>query len=145
MARMIKKIIYIISIISLGVLTILTSQMIPIIFQANLQGIFYLITVIGLLIFELIELIISKKIIKKMYGYNIMIILISIYLSIIYCVIYSNNSLNSIKYYKDNFLIVSILIILTIISYFFIKNDFKSQSENRRKIYFFPLSLLFFK
>ena len=118
MARMIKKIIYIISIISLGVLTILTSQMIPIIFQANLQGIFYLITVIGLLIFELIELIISKKIIKKMYGYNIMIILISIYLSIIYCVIYSNNALNSIKYYKDNFLIVSILIILTIISYY---------------------------
>lgn len=137
MVRMIRKIIYIISIISLGVLTILTSQMIPIIFQANLQGIFYLITVIGLLIFELIELIISKKIIKKMYGYNIMIILISIYLSIIYCVIYSNNALNSIKYYKDNFLIVSILIILTIISYFFIKNDFKSQRENRWKIYFF--------
>ena len=58
-----------------------------------------------------------------------MIILISIYLSIIYCVIYSNNALNSIKYYKDNFLIVSILIILTIISYFFIKNDFKSHQE----------------
>ena len=126
MVRMIKKIIYIISIISLGVLTILTSQMIPIIYKSNIQGLLYLISVIGLLTFEIIELIISKKVIKKTYGYNILIILITIYLSLIYCTIYSNNTLDSIKYYKDNFLIVSILILLTIISYFFIKRDSKN-------------------
>ena len=128
---MIKKIIYVISIISLGVLTILTSQMIPIIYKSSIQGLLYLLSIIGLLKFEIIELIISKKIVKKIYGYNILIILITIYLSLIYCTIYSGNTLDSIKYYKDNFLIVSILILLTIISYFFMKKDLKDTWQNR--------------
>lgn len=131
MVRMIKKIIYVISIISLGVLTILTSQMIPIIYKSSIQGLLYLISVTGLLIFELIELIISKKVIKKTYGYNILIILITIYLGLIYCTIYSSNTLDSIKYYKDNFLIVSILILFTITSYFFMKRELKNTQSNR--------------
>ena len=131
MVRMIKKVIYVISIISLGVLTILTSQMIPIIYKSSIQGLLYLLSIIGLLTFEIIELIISKKIVKKTYGYNILIILITIYLSLIYCTIYSKNTLDSIKYYKDNFLIVSILILLTIISYFFMRKDLKDTKLNR--------------
>lgn len=123
MVRMIKKIIYDISIISLVILTFITSQMLPIIYKTSFQGLIYLISVVGLLIFEITELIVSKKNIKKTYSYNILIISITIYLGIIYCTIYNNNALNSVKYYKDNFLIISILILLTIISYFVIRKD----------------------
>lgn len=137
MVKMIKNIIYVISIISLVILTILTSQMIPIIYNSSLQGLIYLISVIILLVFEIIELIISKKTLKKMYGYNILIILITIYLGIIYCAIYSNNTLNNIKYYKDNFLIMSILIGLTIISFFFVKTEKTNNAKSDIKTVLF--------
>lgn len=121
MVRMIKKIIYDISIISLVILAILTSQMFQIIYKSNFYGMFYLISVIGLLLFEMVELVLSKKYIEKMYCYNISVIFITMYFGVIYCTIYNSNSLDNIKYYKDNFLIVSILISFSIITCIFLK------------------------
>ncbi|MDO5003901.1 MAG: hypothetical protein Q4E39_06755 [bacterium] len=118
---MIKKIIYDISIISLVILAILTSQMFQIIYKSNFYGMFYLISVIGLLLFEMVELVLSKKYIEKMYCYNISVIFITMYFGVIYCTIYNSNSLDNIKYYKDNFLIVSILISFSIITCIFLK------------------------
>lgn len=133
MASMIKKIIYSISIISLVLLTILTVEMLPLIFQSNWQGIIYLISVILILLFELFMLFSNKKALKKCVSYNIFIILVTMYVSIVYYKIFST-SLNSlfiydidISYCKDNYLLLSLALSLIIFNLILLIFDTKKK------------------
>ena len=119
---MISKIIYVISLISLVFLTILTVEMLPLIFQAKWQGMVYLVCVIFMLVLELYTLFNNKQVLKKSISYNIFIILITMYVGIIYYKIFSINT-NSlfiydidISYCRENYLILSIALILIIIN-----------------------------
>ncbi len=121
MIKTLQKIIYVISIISFILLTTITIEMLPIIFQAQWQGIVYLILVFIILIIELITLINHKDLLKNSFIYNLFIILITMYVSIIYYKIYNVNFSSTytydidIYYCKDNYILLSIALLLVII------------------------------
>ena len=121
---MIKQIIYTISIISLILLTIITVDMLPFIYQSKLQGLIFLLLVIALLIGELYTLIKYKKVIKKNICYNTFLILTTMYIVVIYYRIYSfdTNVLYSLdlKYLRFNYLILSVALLMMIIDLYIV-------------------------
>lgn len=118
---MIKKIIHIISIISLIILTFLIIGMLPLIFRTSWQGILLLMLIFLLLIVEVF--IIIKKEESKKINNDIYIILITVYFSIFYYNVYSTyiklidfDYDIKISYCKQNYLMISLLIFLLIIN-----------------------------
>lgn len=128
---MIKNIIYAISIISLCFITYLFVQMLPIIVQSGWQGIIFFFSTILLLITELIILL-DKNQVKEFYSYNIFIILLAMYLSLIYYKIYSINPTSislyyniDIKFCQRNYLIITIAFIMTICHVYLLRKEKK--------------------
>lgn len=120
MDNMIKKTIYLISIISLVILTKLTVEMLPLIYQSNWQGILYLVSVALILLFELFMLFNNKKLLKNYISYNLFIILVAMYVGVVYYKIFTA-SLNSlfiydidISYCKDNYLLLGLTLSLIV-------------------------------
>lgn len=96
---MIKKILYTLSIICLVILTIVTKNMLPLIFKTRYSGVIYLFFILMLLICELFALIKYKKVIKKDVSYNSFLIITTLYILIVYYRIYSINT--SFNYYME--------------------------------------------
>ncbi len=126
---MIKNIIYSISILSLCFITYLSVQMLPIIVQSGWQGNIFIISTLLLFIAELFTLI-SKVSPKELYSYNIFIIILAMYLSLVYYKIYSINPTSTSLYYdvdisfcKNNYLTISIAFFMTICHLYFLRKD----------------------
>ena len=126
---MIKNIIYSISILSLCFITYLSVQMLPIIVQSGWQGNIFIISTLLLFITELFTLI-SKVSPKELYSYNIFIIILAMYLSLVYYKIYSINPTSTSLYYdvdinfcKNNYLTISIAFFMTICHLYFLRKD----------------------
>lgn len=126
---MIKNIIYSISILSLCFITYLSVQMLPIIVQSGWQGNIFIISTLLLFIAELFTLI-SKVSPKKLYSYNIFIIILAMYLSLVYYKIYSINPTSTSLYYdvdisfcKNNYLTISIAFFMTICHLYLLRKD----------------------
>lgn len=115
---MLKKIVYVLSILCLVLLTIITKDMLPFIFKTKYSGIIYLIFTIALLICELYALIRYKKVLKKSVSYNIFLIITTMYILVIYYRIYSiSTSLNytmNLKYLGFNYLLLSFALLIII-------------------------------
>ncbi len=132
---MIKKAIYFISIISISFLTFLVLEMMPLIFESNWQGKFFLFTIILFIIVELYLVIKEKSLVKKSWSYNIFLILATMYVSLIYYKIYSITPQTSsiyeinITYCKNNYLILGIIFIFIIINIFVIKSVNKEEKS----------------
>lgn len=131
MVKMLKKIVYTLSIICLIILTIITKNMIPLIFKSKIYGIIYLLFIITLLICELFALIKFKNVLKKNFSYNLFLILITTYISIIYYKIYSINSSViynlDIKYLGYNYLFLSLIVLIVLIDLYLGINDYKKK------------------
>lgn len=126
---MIKNIIYSISILSLCFITYLSVQMLPIIAQSGWQGNIFIISTLLLFIAELFILI-SKVSPKELYSYNIFIIILAMYLSLVYYKIYSINPTSTSLYYdvdisfcKNNYLTISIAFFMTICHLYLLRKD----------------------
>ena len=126
---MIKNIIYSISILSLCFITYLSVQMLPIIVQSGWQGNIFIISTLLLFITELFTLI-SKVSPKELYSYNIFIIILAMYLSLVYYKIYSINQTSTSLYYdvdisfcKNNYLTISIAFFMTICHLYLLRKD----------------------
>ena len=126
---MIKNIIYSISILSLCFITYLSVQMLPIIIQSGWQGNIFIISTLLLFIAELFTLI-SKVSPKELYSYNIFIIILAMYLSLVYYKIYSINPTSTSLYYdvdisfcKNNYLTISIAFFMTICHLYLLRKD----------------------
>lgn len=126
---MIKNIIYSISILSLCFITYLSVQMLPIIVQSGWQGNIFIISTLLLFIAELFTLI-SKVSPKELYSYNIFIIILEMYLSLVYYKIYSINPTSTSLYYdvdisfcKNNYLTISIAFFMTICHLYLLRKD----------------------
>ncbi len=126
---MIKNIIYSISILSLCFITYLSVQMLPIIVQSSWQGNIFIISTLLLFIAELFTLI-SKVSPKELYSYNIFIIILAMYLSLVYYKIYSINPTSTSLYYdvdisfcKNNYLTISIAFFMTICHLYLLRKD----------------------
>jgi len=126
---MIKNIIYSISILSLCFITYLSVQMLPIIVQSGWQGNIFIISTLLLFIAELFTLI-SKVSPKELYSYNIFIIILAMYLSLVYYKIYSINPTSTSLYYdvdisfcKNNYLTISISFFMTICHLYLLRKD----------------------
>ncbi len=126
---MIKNIIYSISILSLCFITYLSVQMLPIIVQSGWQGNIFIISTLLLFITELFTLI-SKVSPKELYSYNIFIIILAMYLSLVYYKIYSINPTSTSLYYdvdisfcKNNYLTISIAFFMTICHLYLLRKD----------------------
>ena len=126
---MIKNIIYSISILSLCFITYLSVQMLPIIVQSGWQGNIFIISTLLLIIAELFTLI-SKVSPKELYSYNIFIIILAMYLSLVYYKIYSINPTSTSLYYdvdisfcKNNYLTISIAFFMTICHLYLLRKD----------------------
>ena len=126
---MIKNIIYSISILSLCFITYLSVQMLPIIVQSGWQGNIFIISTLLLFIAELFTLI-SKVSPKEIYSYNIFIIILAMYLSLVYYKIYSINPTSTSLYYdvdisfcKNNYLTISIAFFMTICHLYLLRKD----------------------
>ncbi len=126
---MIKNIIYSISILSLCFITYLSVQMLPIIVQSGWQGNIFIISTLLLFIAELFTLI-SKVSPKELYSYNIFIIILAMYLSLVYYKIYSINPTSTSLYYdvdisfcKNNYLTISIAFFMTICHLYLLRKD----------------------
>ena len=132
---MFQRIIYTISIISLVLLTMITIEMIPLIYQTGWQGIIFLILVLLVLIFELVVLFRNKRVVKKAISYNVFLILITMYLGIMYYKIYALNlDLTflydiDINYCKDNYLLLSLALILVIFNLLIMNIDFRRKEK----------------
>ena len=127
--NMIKNIIYSISILSLCFITYLSVQMLPIIVQSGWQGNIFIISTLLLFIVELFTLI-SKVSPKELYSYNIFIIILAMYLSLVYYKIYSINPTSTSLYYdvdisfcKNNYLTISIAFFMTICHLYLLRKD----------------------
>lgn len=127
--NMIKNIIYSISILSLCFITYLSVQMLPIIVQSGWQGNIFIISTLLLFIAELFTLI-SKVSPKELYSYNIFIIILAMYLSLVYYKIYSINPTSTSLYYdvdisfcKNNYLTISIAFFMTICHLYLLRKD----------------------
>lgn len=120
---MIKKIIFIVSIVSSVLLTFLTIDMLPIIFSSSWQGICLLVSVIFLLILEIQNIITNQELKQDRVVHNSCIILIAIYFSIIYYKVYSNYAgiYYDYSYCKNNYFFVSLLLFLLSIRNLFLK------------------------
>ena len=102
---MIKRVIFYISIISFILLPFLIFEMLPFIYEANWQGILFLIFIIITFICEIVMLIINKSIITNSLLSNISIVVATIYISFLYYNIYSSNGTLygvSVDYFKNN-------------------------------------------
>ena len=126
---MIKNIIYSISILSLCFITYLSVQMLPIIVQSGWQGNIFIISTLLLFIAELFTHI-SKVSPKELYSYNIFIIILAMYLSLVYYKIYSINPTSTSLYYdvdisfcKNNYLTISIAFFMTICHLYLLRKD----------------------
>ena len=126
---MIKNIIYSISILSLCFITYLSVQMLPIIVQSGWQGNIFIISTLLLFIAELFTLT-SKVSPKELYSYNIFIIILAMYLSLVYYKIYSINPTSTSLYYdvdisfcKNNYLTISIAFFMTICHLYLLRKD----------------------
>ncbi len=118
---MIKKIIFYVSIISLILLSFLTIEMLPFIYESNWQGILFLLLVLCTFVFELTFFITNKENIKESILNNISIIVATMYVSFIYYNIYTSNTILytiSMKYLKDNYFILSLVFMFIILSMF---------------------------
>ena len=121
---MIKKMIYIISIISIVLLTFLLLEMLPFIFESGFSGISLFILFMIILILELYLLIFDHKLLKKSWTYNMLIILVTMYVSFIYYKIYTVTELTSslyeinIRYCRDNFTILSVMFLFILSNMF---------------------------
>ena len=125
-----KKMIYIISIISLCIYNILTIEVLPFIFSSSWQGLIYILVTVFLSIIELILVICNSTFIKECYIFNLAIVFITMYLGTIYYKIYTVLDYNSgirMNYCKSNFFFVSLFIIATII-YLYLSYNQKKKS-----------------
>lgn len=96
----------------------------PLIFESSWQGLLFLFTIFIFIILELYLVVKEKKIIKNAWYYNILLIMITMYLSIIYYKIYSiKSSLYGINlsYCKNNYLIISLVFIFIMFNMAIIK------------------------
>ena len=126
---MIKNIIYWISILSFCFITYLIVQMLPIIVQSGWQGRVFIISTLLLFIVELIALL-FKIPITEFYSYNIFIIILAMYLSLVYYKIYSINP-SSVSLYYDidirfcqyNYFIISMAFLMSICHFYFLRKD----------------------
>lgn len=127
--NMIKNIIYWISILSFCFITYLIVQMLPIIVQSGWQGRVFIISTLLLFIVELIALL-FKIPITEFYSYNIFIIVLAMYLSLVYYKIYSINP-SSVSLYYDidirfcqyNYFIISMAFLMSICHFYFLRKD----------------------
>lgn len=129
--NIIKYIIYLISILSFCFITYLIVQMLPIIVQTGWQGVVFLLSSLLLFIAELVILV-SKGPLRELYSYNLFIIVLAMYLSLIYYRIYNISPTSDSLYYnidirfcKYNYLIVAIAFLMTIFHLFFLRKDKK--------------------
>ncbi len=114
---MIKRVIFYISIISFILLPFLIFEMLPFIYEANWQGILFLIFIIITFICEIVMLIINKSIITNSLLSNISIVVATIYISFLYYNIYSSNGTLygvSVDYFKNNYFLLSMIFIFII-------------------------------
>lgn len=113
----------------------ITIEMIPLIYQTGWQGIIFLILVLLVLIFELVVLFRNKRVVKKAISYNVFLILITMYLGIMYYKIYALNlDLTflydiDINYCKDNYLLLSLALILVIFNLLIMNIDFRRKEK----------------
>ena len=103
--------------------------MLPIIVQSGWQGNIFIISTLLLFITELFTLI-SKVSPKELYSYNIFIIILAMYLSLVYYKIYSINPTSTSLYYdvdisfcKNNYLTISIAFFMTICHLYLLRKD----------------------
>ena len=125
-----KKMIYIISIISLCIYNILTIEVLPFVFSSSWQGLIYILVTIFLSIIELILVICNSTFIKECYIFNLAIVFITMYLGTIYYKIYTVLDYNSgirMNFCKLNFFFISLFIIATII-YLYLSYNQKKKS-----------------
>lgn len=113
---MIKRIIYVISILSIILLSFLLIEMLVFIFEAGWQGLMFLFIVIIALMLELFLLIYKKNYLINSYIYNLSISLLTIYVSYLYYKIYSYVYQISIRYLKNNYLFLSIVFIFVLVN-----------------------------
>lgn len=118
---MIKRIIYIMSNVSLILLTVLVLSMLPFILQAGFFGILFIISILLLLILELF-LILSKNYFTEYSFFNhIFSIIIMMYFSFFYYRVYTleNNQSSlyevSVSYLKTNYFFLSLLVFVSIL------------------------------
>ena len=109
---MLKKTIYFVSLAALFFLTFLIIEMLPIIFESSYQGILLLASVLILFLNLLYTYLTNKKNLKKSIVVNILLIISTTYLSIIFYNIYNYNRINYISYCKFNYLIVTFIFVI---------------------------------
>ncbi len=128
---MIKKIIYALSILCLVLITIITKDMLPLIFRAKYPGIIFLVFIIILLGCELYALLKYKKAVKKNISYNSFLVMTTMYMAIIYYRMYSfdANILYSLdlKYLRFNYIILSLALLMILIDLYLGIKDYKEK------------------
>lgn len=128
---MIKRIIYALSILCLVLITIITKNMLPLIFRTKYPGIIFLIFTIILFVCELYALLKYKKALKKNVSYNLFVVLTTMYMAIVYYRIYSidANVLYSfdLKYLRLNYIVLSLALIMIIIDLYLGIKDYKQK------------------
>lgn len=132
---MIRKIIYSISILSFCFFTFSIIEMLPIIFQSRLPGLLFLFSAFSLILLELILLVKRKELIQNSWTYNLLVIVTTMYLSIIYYKIYSISSTDisfyyniDIHYCEFNYLILTLILVFIMIHILFLKKEQKEKN-----------------
>ena len=130
---MIKKIIYALSILCLVILTIITKDMLPLIFRTKYAGIMFLVFIVLMLISELYALLKYKKALKKNISYNFFVVLATMYVVIVYYRIYSfdaNVLYNfDLKYLRFNYIVLSVALIMIMVDLYLGIKDYKQKVE----------------
>ena len=133
MDNMIKKIIYALSILCLVILTIITKDMLPLIFRTKYAGIMFLVFIVLMLISELYALLKYKKALKKNISYNLFVVLATMYVLIVYYRIYSfdaNVLYNfDLKYLRFNYIVLSVALIMIMVDLYLGIKDYKQKVE----------------
>lgn len=133
MDNMIKKIIYALSILCLVILTIITKDMLPLIFRTKYAGIMFLVFIVLMLISELYALLKYKKALKKNISYNLFVVLATMYVVIVYYRIYSfdaNVLYNfDLKYLRFNYIVLSVALIMIMVDLYLGIKDYKQKVE----------------
>ncbi len=123
---MLKKVLYYLDIISLLAIAYLTIEQISFIFQSKMQGALYITTLIVLLVVKIYLLVRYKD--NDNYLSKVFVILAAIYLSFIYYKIYSlslNKFSISVDYCMNNYLLLSLIYVVTIIQMLYRKKEKK--------------------
>lgn len=128
-----KKVICLLSIISLIAFITIFIILLPIIYRCKWQGTFFIITVMLFLANLLYQLFKNPNCLKKSVSYNLLFVATTLYYFIIYIRIRETENITSsiylinTDYCKNNFIILGIVLILLILNFNILTTDSKKK------------------